>query len=207
MKLHLAALTLLLLLVPCAELFADTENRTSISLYGGFLSSRDTSQMFLGSYNLVDQQLIAVSVTRELFSVGEIAKIPMLEPLKFEVEGVADYHWGNWPHGRHHQEFVELIGSFNLRWHRFPWNHLVLTTIGFGDGVSYTPVIPTYEVKLNNNSTYALNYLMVDLTLAHPKLPELALLFRWHHRSGIFGLLDNVNGGSDFFTMGLKYTF
>lgn len=207
MKLHALVLALFLCLTPCSMLYAESENHTSVSVYWGMISSQDTSDMYLGAYRFANQQLIAFSLTRELFSVGELTKVGWLDPLKLEVEGVVDYHWGNWPLGKHHQEFVELIGSFNLRWHRFPWNNTVLTTMAIGDGVSYTPVIPTYEIHLNNSSTYALNYLMFDVTFAHPKYPQLALLLRWHHRSGIFGLIDGVTGGSDFFTVGLKYTF
>jgi len=207
MNLRMSFFLLPLLVLAWAWPAVASENRTSIAVYGGFLTPDDTSDLILGPYRFADQELIAVSLSRELFSVGELFNFSFLDPLKLEAEGVFDYHWGNWPKGKHHQEFVELIGSFNLRWHRFPWNNTVLTTIGIGDGVSYTPVIPTYELHLNNTSTYTLNYLMVDVTLAHPKFPQLAFLLRWHHRSGIFGLIDDVHGGSDFFTAGLKYSF
>jgi len=180
------------------------ENRTSVSVYGGILTSQDSSDLLFGPTRFVDQNLIAVSLIREFFSVGELTGVSWLKPLKLEGEGIVDYHWGTWPK---RQEFVELIGALNLRWHHFPWNKWVVTTMAIGDGVSYSTDIPEYEVKINNKSTSTLNYLMFDVTFAHPNLPALALLLRWHHRSGIFGLIDNMHGGSDFFTVGLKYTF
>lgn len=181
-----------------------SENRFSVAVYGGFLTTQAFSELYSGPNKLVNTNIIAASVSRELFSVGHAFGVKALEPLKLEVEGIYALHTGEWPHS---QNFSEYAGSFNLRWHRFPWNRYVVTTMGFGEGLSYATEKPSYEIEINNKTAYLMNFLMFDVTFAHPDLPELALMLRLHHRSGVFGLFDDVSGGSNFFVAGLKYTF
>lgn len=181
-----------------------SENRFSMAIYGGYLTSQVFSELYSGPNELVNTKMVALSVSRELFSVGHALGVNALAPLKLEVEGIAALHMGQWPES---QTFSEFAGSFNLRWHRFPWNRHVVTTMGIGEGFSYASEKPKFEEELITNTAHFLNYVMFDVTVAHPDLPELALLLRLHHRSGIFGLIDGVHGGSNFFVGGLKYTF
>jgi len=181
-----------------------SENHFALSLYGGYLTTQVFSELYTGPNRLVNTTLFALSLSRELFSVGHVLGVSALEPLKIEAEGIAVVHSGVWPEN---QSFSEFAGSLNLRWHRFPWNRHVLTTMGFGEGLSYASQKPSYEIEINNKTANLLNYLMFDVTFAHPDLPELALLFRLHHRSGVFGLFDDVSGGSNFFVAGLKFRF
>ncbi len=181
-----------------------SENRTSVAVYGGVLTPQDSTDLYTGPSKFVDSWIWALSVSRELFSVGHAFDVSWLRPLKLEAELVNALHTSHWPTS---QTFYEGVGSLNLRWHHFPWNRHVLTTMGFGEGLSYASIKPEYEVKINNKTANFLNYLMFDVTFAHPEMPQVALMFRWHHRSGIFGLMENVMGGSDIFTAGLKYSF
>ncbi len=180
------------------------ELHTSVTIFGGLLSRRNFSHLYDGPVNLVDTNMIGLSLTRELFSVGDLFNCRTIDPLKFEVEGMGIYHFGHWPED---QFFAETVGFMALRWHKFPWERHLLTTVGFGEGLSYASEEPSYEIEFNNKTANLLNYLMWDITLAHPDLPELAFVLRLHHRSGVFGLIEDVSGGSNFFTMGLKYTF
>lgn len=180
------------------------EMHTSVTVFGGLLTRRNFSQLYDGPVNLVDTNMVGLSITRELFSVGKLFNYHTIDPLKFEVEAMGIYHFGHWPKD---QFFAETVGVMALRWHKFPWEKHLLTTVGFGEGISYASEEPTYEIEFNDKTANVLNYLMWDVTFAHPSLPELALMLRLHHRSGVFGLIENVTGGSNFFTMGLKYTF
>jgi hypothetical protein len=45
------------------------------------------------------------------------------------------------------------------------------------------------------------------MTFALPNTPKWNLVFRLHHRSGIFGLFDGIEGASNAFGIGLKYKF
>ncbi len=173
-------------------------------VFGGLLTRRNFSQLYDGPVNLVDTNMIGLSVSQELFSVGDLFNYHPLDPLKFEVEGMGVYHFGHWPED---QYFAETVGLMAIRWHKFPWERHLLTTVGFGEGVSYASEEPSYEVELNDKTANVLNYLMFDITFALPSYPEWSLVLRIHHRSGVFGLIENVTGGSNYFTMGLKYTF
>ena len=179
-------------------------NRTAMSVHFGLLTTQAFSELYAGPHQFVNADMVALSLSRELFSVGDLFNVRQLRPLKFEIEGTTALHWGTW-HSDH--VFVEFAASFNIRWHQFPWNKYVLTTAGFGEGVSFATEKPSYETEINNMTSQWLNFLMFDMTFALPDYPNWALQLRLHHRSGIFGLINNISGGANFFTAGLKYTF
>lgn len=181
-----------------------SDNRFALAIYGGYLTTQVFSELYSGPNELVNSKFVALSLSRELFSVGRTINVNALAPLKLEAEGIAVLHMGQWPES---QTFSEFVGALNLRWHQFPWNQHIVTTMAVGEGLSYASEKPSYEVEINNKTAHLMNFLMFDVTFAHPDLPELALLLRLHHRSGAFGLFDGVTGGSNFFTAGLKYAF
>ena len=75
--------------------------------------------------------------------------------------------------------------------------------------MSYASEVPLLEdlSELETGSTRLLNYLLIEATFAPPKEEHWALVFRIHHRSGIFGVFDDVSGGSNVIALGIKYTF
>ena len=115
--------------------------------------------------------------------------------------------------GHHsHQEF-NLVLVF--RWLKFPWDHIIDTSIAVGEGISYATREPAVEVDphyLYHGLEYPisqwLNYLSVEYAFRLPqKMPAWSLFLRVHHRSGIYGLINDYHGGSDFLTMGLRYDY
>jgi hypothetical protein len=52
-----------------------------------------------------------------------------------EAEGQVVYNFGD----QSHWEFNALPGS---RWHQFPWNESLATTMAFGLGLSYAAEVP-----------------------------------------------------------------
>jgi hypothetical protein len=38
-------------------------------------------------------------------------------------------------------------------------------------------------------------------------MPQLEALFRLHHRSGVFGLINGSTNGADFLSVGARYRF
>lgn len=136
---------------------------------------------------------IALAVSRKIHSFSK--------NLDLEMEGQGVKHLGN----QHHWEFN---GLFALRWLTFPWNKYLDTTIAIGDGLSYATRTPKLEKELHSdNTSLLLNYLMLELTFGLPKTPQWNLVVRLHHRSGIFGIFDGVEGASNALGMGLKYKF
>jgi len=135
---------------------------------------------------------IALAVSRRIYS--------FTKNLDLELEGQGVKHMGN----QHHWEFN---GLFTLRWLTFPWNKYIDTTFAIGDGLSYATKTPKLEAEQHDNTSLFLNYLMLELTFALPETPKWSLVVRLHHRSGIRGIFDDVEGASNALGMGLKYKF
>lgn len=112
---------------------------------------------------------------------------------------------------------AEFWAALNLRWTWFPWNNYVKTTIGVAEGLSMATQVDTAE-RLQNQfkivgnrlvftGSDLLNYFSPEVTLALPQYPEYELMFRLHHRSGIFGLINGVHAGAQYVTAGLRVYF
>jgi hypothetical protein len=100
----------------------------------------------------------------------------------------------------------ELDLYFSLRWRRLPWNHLVATSFAIGEGLSIAGAVPEVEVLTTEEgrTNHLLNYLMLEATFAVPSLPQLQLVGRIHHRSGMFGVFNGAReSGSN--TVGLGF--
>lgn len=117
-------------------------------------------------------------------------------------EALASHHWGRY------DEYQEFAGSFNLRWHQFPWNAHLPTTLGHGIGLSYATVVPEQEVLYRRGqSARLLAFMMWDVTFSLPDHPAWAVFFRIHHRSGAFGTFSGVHGAANYPCIGIKYSF
>jgi hypothetical protein len=55
-----------------------------------------------------------------------------------------------------------------------------------GDGLPYATSTPKLEEQQHDNTSLLLNYTMFELTFALPEPPQWNLVWRIHHRSGIF---------------------
>ncbi len=122
--------------------------------------------------------------------------------LSWELEGQVVQHFGR----QDHQEFNVLL---NARWSRFPWHEFVDTSAVLGWGQSFATSVPPLEPRSDRDerSTRLLNYLLVELDFAPPSRPEWGLVLRLHHRSGVFGAYNGVNGGSNFIGVGIRHQF
>lgn len=103
---------------------------------------------------------------------------------------------------------LETNNYFVFRWRDFPWSKKLLTTLGIGEGVSWASHNPQQEIRTEEKAGDArkfLNYVMVEATFALPKHPEWELLYRLHHRSGVFGLYCPGIVGSTAVGFGLRY--
>lgn len=170
------------------------EPRYFVNLFYGAGKERDFSEIVTRPYTPrpTADRMAAVAVGRELGRVYE-------SRIAFEIEGLYAYHW---PRGPYHEAGLAL----NTRWLDFPWNRWMPTTFAVGIGPSVTTRIPPIEQDRGHRS-HVLNQFNLELTLALPQAPEVALLGRVQHRSGVFGLVNGVHGGSDFATIGFKWRF
>jgi len=104
---------------------------------------------------------------------------------------------------------AEFWGVLVFRWIAFPWNNYVKTSVAVADGLSLTTQIDTVERDKSSNhaGSIFLNYFTPEMTFALPKYENYELVFAVHHRSGLYGLIDHVNAGSQFGTVGLRIHF
>ncbi len=103
------------------------------------------------------------------------------------------------------QDHWEFNAAFVLRWQPFLWDRVLDTSFAIGNGLSYASEVPDLEEKEHVNATQLLHFLMIELTFALPDYPEWNFITRIHHRSGIWGIYDNVSGGTNAIGLGIKY--
>jgi len=137
-------------------------------------------------------RLLAVAIGNQIYQYNE--------HLVFELEGQAVQHLGD-------QSHAEWNGVFIARWLTFPWNHKLRTSFAFGEGVSYATKTPNIEKIHNENVSHFLNYLSIEFTFALPQTNRFQLLARVHHRSGAYGLYNDVKGASNAVGLGIRCEF
>jgi hypothetical protein len=121
-------------------------------------------------------------------------------PLNFEIDFSASAHFGG-------QDYAELAASPAVRWTWFPWNNWIYTNFRIGAlGPSVTTALSRFEAKNTNNkyTTYFLCAGVEEWTFAPSPDSPWEVFFRVQHRSGIFGLIDGVDGGSNYLTLGWR---
>ena len=96
-----------------------------------------------------------------------------------------------------------------LRFDGFPWNNRIRTTVGISTGLDYLSNLPAAETSPDGepeeHTSHVLHYLSPEITFALPKHPNQELVIRLHHRSGLFGAINGVSGGSNMVTVGFRH--
>lgn len=124
---------------------------------------------------------------------------------RFEVEGQAVKHWGDF------QDHWEFNSAYIARWKPFWWDDYVDTSVAVGAGFSYATEVPPIEPRANRptseTSAKLLGYLMLEFEFAPPNDAPISAFVRLHHRSGGKGIFKDVDGGSNFITGGVRWQF
>jgi hypothetical protein len=107
-----------------------------------------------------------------------------------------------------------------MYWRPFPWERVVSTRIGFGEGLSYAWRVPAVEVEYDerhdDGTSRLLNYLDVSVDLnvgdliRNERARACTLGLVISHRSGVFGLVDifgGVHNGSNYNTAAVECGF
>ena len=184
-----------------AQLFAPCRGDCAVSIYGGNYVQNSLGQVLVTSpelplswnYHTTDH-LIATAVSRE---VARFWTHWTLEP---EV-GIGQ-RFGS-------QSATELWGALFFRYHGFPWDHVVVTTFAVSTGLNWaSEVTPQEDDRANDGKgTPWMHYFAPELTFALPSHPNVELMLRLHHRSGVFGLVSDAWGGAQYATIGLRVRF
>ena len=162
-----------------------------LTVYGGAHAQDDIGDVFTFNAKFEDNDYIAVAaLAREFWHYKKY--------ISFEVEGQIGKHFNN-------DTFWEFNGLIIGRWHAFPWDKYVDTSIAVGDGLSHYTEVSKVEKEDDEDAQKTLNYLMFELALGLPQYPRWDLVVRIHHRSSLFGLYGA--GGSNYVCGGLKFSF
>ena len=183
--------TVLVFLFPLGN-NAQAENSWFFGLYGGRGTSSNIKEIFTLDAAVTDSYMATFFLGKELGSYRDL--------INAELEGQVVKHTGD-------QDHWEFNGVFTLRWLPFYWDHYIDTSLAVGGGVSYASEEPEIEIEKNDETNELLAYLLIELDFKIPRQNNWSIFGRLHHRSGAWGLFDDIYGGSNILCTGVKYTF
>lgn len=104
------------------------------------------------------------------------------------------------------QDHTEINGLLTWRWLDFVWDDVIDTSFAFGNGLSWATSVPDLEAQFHPDTggTQLLWHIAVELEFAIPGTTSWSSFFRVHHRSGVFGTFDDVDGGSNVLALGVR---
>lgn len=164
----------------------------ALTLYAGQLTKEKFERAFSTDAEFSDATIVVVSGSWTFSSFFD-------GNLTLELEAQIGKYFGE----QDHWEFnLPILG---IRWHSFPWDSHLATSIAWGIGPSYATEVPPIELETNDSSNNWLIYWFAEITLG-PPTANWEFLMRLHHRSDGFGLVAD-DGGSNAFCAGIRYLF
>jgi hypothetical protein len=183
------------------DFFSTCDGNCGFAVFGGREIKEAMEEIFITNpsppwkWVYSDGGIVAANFSRRLVSFWDGA-------LQIEPEVGVGQRFGN----MHAEEFWFAI---NYRWTAFPWNDYLVTTIDLADGPSLATKIEAAERERTpgHKGDILLNYFSPEVTFALPDYPNEKLMFRYHHRSGMWGTFNGVYGGAQFATVGFRQRF
>ena len=168
----------------------------SVTVFGGLASTSNFSKLVLMPWESSvewDIPWLGAALSQRVWS--------FTDALTVEVEAGAGYRFGS-------EKTGEAWSAIYLRYDDFPWNHRVYTSVAASTGLNLASrVSPLEKIKSENGGSRLLHYFSPEITFALPSQPNVELMFRLHHRSGIFGTINGARGGNQYGTVGLRWRF
>ncbi len=183
-----------------ANLFKPCDGDCGTSFFGGNYVENSMGQVLVTSPEtpltweyIEGDHLIATTISRR---VGEWRR------LSFEPEVGVGQRFGR-------QDETEVWAAIYARYHGFPWDRHIVTTIGLSTGLNWASDVSEVEQDRakDGEGSQLMHYFSPEITFALPSDPDIELLFRFHHRSGIFGLVSDAWGGAQYGTVGFRIRF
>lgn len=171
-----------------------THDKWFLSYYTGQYSDTAFNEIIRFNTEFESSYVHVLSMGKELGVYKDI--------MQYELEAQVSKHTGD-------QDHEEINGVFTLRWLPFWWDDSLNTSVAFGNGFSYATEDPPLEIRDSddNESSKWLYYFLVEMAFEVPKSTHWDLFVRVHHRSSVFGAINNVIAGSNFVGLGLRYRF
>ena len=174
----------------------------AIAVYGGVYVEDSMTELFITSPKAPsdwelkrDDRLAAIALSR---------RVGWLWHRRFSLEpeiGLARRY------GR--QDATEAWAALFFRYHGFPWDRWLLTTAAASTGLNWaSEVTPVEQERANDGAgSQLMHFFAPEITFALPDRPDFEILIRFHHRSGVFGLVSDAWGGAQYLTFGLRIRF
>ena len=178
------------LISPSLHAQGSASKNRAITVFAGMVTDSTAGDVF-AQLDFADSHL-AVLAWNQTFSRSEG------KPWSWEWEANLGKYWGD-------QDHWEANLALGGRWHRFPWNDTLNTSLAFGLGPSYASQVPPHEIARGGQSEKWLIYWYLELTLSPPG-SDLAGVLRLHHRSDAYGLMGDT-GSTNAVILGLRQAF
>ena len=164
----------------------------AVTAYGAVLNDGTLDETFSLSadYNS-DYHFTALAIAKRIGRYNE--------KIDIEFEGQYVRHNGK----QHHNEYNALVIA---RWW-FSLNNQKDYSAAIGGGLSYADEIPEIEALHHEKTSRLLGYLLFEFTFPLPATQSWQGSVRIHHRSGIYGLFNDVHGASNSLGVGVRYQF
>lgn len=194
---------LLLAAAPAAadmRLLAPCDGDCAVAVYGGTYVENSMERILLTdpeppwTWDYRDDHILALTLSRQVATLGR----------GFTVE--AEVGLGK-RFGR--QSETEVWGAAYLRYRGFPWDRFLVTSVAVSTGLNYASDISDVERNRARDDTgdRLMHFFSPEITFALPEAPDREILFRLHHRSGVFGLVSDAWGGVQYDSIGIRYRF
>lgn len=175
--------------------------RYAMLVYTGAMTCNTLGQVVGGDFKLDDEHLYTIEFSYIFRPEQGIRRY--FGPLFQSIEANINITY----HDDHGHPIYEFIPYLSYRWKKFPWDNVLKTSISLGEGVSWVSNVSTREHRNSEDPQKILNYLNFELTAALAAYPQIELVGRIHHRSGVFGLYHSTNSGSSAVGVGLRCYF
>lgn len=160
----------------------------------GPITTDFTSDIAKLNFDVDDTYMASLEIGKRIFKWRDLVSI--------ELQSQIGRHFGR-------QSHFEFTWAGIVRWEKFPWDHIVDTSIAAGTGISLATGTPSRERERHEALEGAqplLHYVLLELAFAIPSEEEWSLVTRYHHRSGAFGTYG-AKEASTGFLIGLRYRF
>lgn len=188
-------------LTGCAG-YPNQPERYGVLLYAGRITNSTLGQVVGMNFTLDEEKLYSIELTRTFAGDGPVRRYfgPMFQ--RFWLNFNVTYH--DDPFKGNIYEFAPFISG---HWRILNWHRKLQIHFAVGEGISYVTKVPMREFRNSDSPKKVLNYLMFEFSFTSPQCPQLELVARIHHRSGVFGLYNANNSGSTAVGLAVRYFF
>jgi len=173
-------------------------------LAGGRMTNAALIDVFVFNFGWDDATLVSGEIGYTLKKDNPVVRF--LDPVVSSVDVAINFTYQD----DSGQDVFEIAPYMMARWSNFPWSNTIRTTFGLGGGLSYATPIPSLEKQSTDaNPDYEnlMHYMAIEATFALPNHKDWQLVYRLHHRSGVFGLMQGDNSGTTAVQIGIRHYF